>query len=123
MSNLISYKGYRATVEYSAEDGMLIGSVVGIRDSLNFHGHTVAEITQSFHDSIDGYLDMCKKLGRSPDKEYKGSFNVRMSPQLHRRAVMAAESNGMTLNQFVQRAVEKQLNPSPARHLRLRHAP
>lgn len=123
MTIFMNYKGYCGAVQYSDEDSLMVGTVLGIRDSLNFHGQTVAEITQSFHDSIDGYLDMCKKLGRSPDKEYKGSFNVRMSPQLHRRAVIAAESNGMTLNQFVQRAVEKQLNPSPARHLRLRHAP
>lgn len=120
MNNAMSYKGYHATIEYSAEDGMLIGSVIGIRDSLNFHGTTVDEITQSFHDSIDGYLEMCKALGRSPDKEYRGTFNVRLTPELHREAAIAAECNGMTLNQFVQRAIESQVNPKPQRRFRLR---
>ena len=92
---------------------MLIGSVIGIQDSLNFHGTTIDEITQAFHDSIDGYLEMCEALGRSPDKEYKGSFNVRIAPDLHRQAAIAAECSGMTLNQFVQQAIEDKLNPDP----------
>lgn len=113
MGNAMKYKGYHATIEYCAEDEMLIGSVIGIQDSLNFHGTTISEITQAFHDSIDGYLEMCKMLGRSPDKEYKGSFNVRLTPDLHRKAAIRAESNGQTLNQFVQQAIENQLDPDP----------
>lgn len=113
MSNSMKYKGYHAAIEYSSEDGMLIGSVIGIQDSLNFHGTTIDEITQAFHDSIDGYLEMCEALGRSPDKEYKGSFNVRIAPDLHRQAAIAAECSGMTLNQFVQQAIEDKLNPDP----------
>lgn len=114
MSNTINYKGYHATIEYSAEDGLLVGSVVGIRDSLHFHGFTVDEITKSFHDSIDGYLEMCNAIGRSPDKTYKGSFNVRISPDLHRRAAVSAECSGLTLNQFVQKAIEDKLCPATA---------
>lgn len=111
MANTMKYKGYSATIEYSAEDGLLIGSVIGIQDSLNFHGTTIPEITQAFYDSIDGYLDMCKRMDRCPDKPYKGSFNVRIPAELHRKAAIEAESNGMTLNQFVQRAIEKHIDP------------
>ena len=115
MANSMKYKGYHATIEYSSEDGMLVGSVIGIQDSLNFHGTTVSEITQAFHDSIDGYLEMCEMLGRSPDKEYRGSFNVRISSELHRKAAVAAECSGVTLNQFVQQAIESKINPDPYR--------
>lgn len=111
MANMLKYKGYHGSVAFSAEDNLLVGSVIGIRDSLNFHGNSIEEITQSFHDSIDGYLEMCEALGLSPDKEYKGSFNVRISPDLHRQAALTAEQEGVTLNQFVQKAIESQLLP------------
>lgn len=112
MANLLKYKGYHGSIAFSAEDNLLVGSVIGIRDSLNFHGSSIEEVTQSFHDSIDGYLEMCEALGRSPDKEYKGSFNVRISPDLHRQAALTAEEEGISLNQFIQQAIEDHLAPS-----------
>ncbi len=110
MSNLICYKDYHASIEFSAEDGMFIGSVIGVRDSLNFHGFSVQEITQAFHDCVDGYLDLCESLGRSPDKEYKGSFNIRIPSGIHRAADLEARKEGVSLNQFVQSAIELKLS-------------
>ncbi|MCD8051793.1 MAG: type II toxin-antitoxin system HicB family antitoxin [Clostridiales bacterium] len=109
MSNVMQYKGYHGKIEFSSEDNLFIGSVVGVNDSLNFHGSTVEELRQSFHDCIDDYLEMCEALGRSPDKEYKGSFNVRVGPELHRQAAIAAEKTGISLNQYVQDAIELKL--------------
>lgn len=111
MSNTLKYRGYHGQIEFSAEDNLFIGHVIGIQDSLNFHGSSIDEITSSFHDCIDGYLEMCKTFGREPDKEYKGSFNVRISPQLHRSAAVQAEAAGKSLNQFIQEAIEEKLSP------------
>lgn len=113
MSNTLKYRGYHGQIEFSAEDNLFIGHVIGIQDSLNFHGSSIDEITSSFHDCIDGYLEMCKTFGREPDKEYKGSFNVRISPQLHRSAAVQAEAAGKSLNQFIQEAIEEKLSPDP----------
>lgn len=111
MANILKYKGYHGSIEFSAEDNMLIGSVIGIQDSLNFHGHSIEEITQSFHDCIDGYLEMCAAFGRSPDKVYKGSFNIRIPQDLHRQAAIMAETEGISLNQFIQQAIEERVKP------------
>lgn len=111
MTNTLTYKGYLGSISFSAEDNLLIGSVVGIQDSLNFHGTSIEEVTQSFHDCIDGYLEMCEAFGRRPDKVYKGSFNVRISPRLHQQVAQAAEKSGLSLNQFVQQALEEKVNP------------
>lgn len=111
MNNLLKYKGYHGTVDYSAEDSMLIGYVIGIRDSLNYHGFSIDQITESFHNCIDSYLEMCERYGRSPDKEYRGSFNIRITPELHREAAIAAELAGISLNQFVQEAIEEKARP------------
>lgn len=114
MANILKYKGYIGTVEFNTDDNLLIGSVIGVQDSLNFHGNSIDEITQSFHDCIDGYLGMCEAFGRSPDKSYKGSFNIRLTPELHREAAIAAEGNGISLNQFIQNAIEDHLSATVA---------
>ena len=111
MANTLKYRGYHGQIEFSAEDNLFVGHVIGIQGSLNFHGSSIDEITVSFHDCIDGYLEMCKTFGREPDKEYKGSFNVRISPPLHRSAAIQAEAEGKSLNQFIQEAIEEKLSP------------
>ncbi len=107
MNGLMEYKGYHAKIEYSAEDSCLVGKTLGINDTLVFEGDTVQEIEQCFHDSVDDYLKLCQCIGKAPDKEYKGSFNVRLSPELHKQAFLATERRNMTLNQFVSEAVSR----------------
>ena len=100
MKNMLEYKNYHAKIEFDEEDMLFVGEVFGIQDSLNFHGTTIEELVENFHQSIDNYLEMCRELGRKPDKEFKGSFNVRIDQELHRKAAFAADRNGMTLNQI-----------------------
>lgn len=112
MKNMLEYKGYHAKIEFDEEDMLFVGTVFGIQDSLNFHGATVQELIDSFHQSIDNYLEMCEELGRKPDKEFKGSFNVRIGQELHRQAVFAADRSGMTLNQYVEKAIRAAVSKS-----------
>lgn len=107
MSSMLEYKGYHASIEYDADDNIFVGEVFGIVDSLNFHGTTVEELKQVFEQSVDNYLELCKKIGKNPDKEFRGSFNVRISPELHRKAALAAAKQKITLNQYVLKAIER----------------
>lgn len=117
MSNMLSYKGYHASVEYDAEDEILVGTVFGVRDTLAFHGSSIPELTETFHDCIDTYLQICAEQGLSPDKQYRGSFNIRISPELHRKAALAAEQNGISLNQLIQEAIEDRVTASAYRNV------
>ena len=101
MNTLMEYKGYHAKSYFDADEKIFIGEVVGIDDSLNFHGYSVSELEEMFHQSIDNYLDLCRQIGKEPNKEYRGMFNVRISPELHRLAVMEAANRNITLNQLV----------------------
>ena len=105
MKNMLEYKGYHAKIEFDKEDMLMVGSVFGIQDVLAFHGTNIQEIVDNFHQSIDNYLEMCAEFGRNPDKEFKGSFNVRIDPELHRQAALEADRSGMTLNQYVEKAI------------------
>lgn len=112
MSNMPYYKGYHASVEYDADDGILVGTVFGVRDILAFHGSSNQELLDAFHDCIDTYLQVCAEQGISPDKEYKGSFNIRIPSDLHRQAALTAEQEGISLNQLIQQAIEERVAPS-----------
>lgn len=101
VKSMMEYKGYHAAFRFDAEDEVFCGHVVGIQDSLNFYGTTVEELKTMFHQSIDDYLELCEKTGKKPDKEYRGMFNVRISPEVHYAAVLEAEDRNISLNQLV----------------------
>ena len=105
-SDLMTYKNYRAIIAYSEEDNLFIGEVIGLTDSLNFHGRSIDELENSFHDSIENYLDLCAQIGKEPEKEFTGCFNVRTSSEIHKKAAIYAAEHGITLNQAVCRAME-----------------
>lgn len=110
MKSMLEYKGYHATVLYDADDELFIGEVFGITDSLNFHGSSIDELKEMFANSIDNYLNLCKHLGKTPEKEFKGSFNVRIPVDLHKQIAMLAAQEQITLNQYVVNALNKSVS-------------
>ena len=112
-SDFMKYKDYRATISYDENDNIFVGEVFGVSDSLNFHGRSIQELETSFHDCIENYLEYCKQVGKEPQKEFSGSFNVRVSPEIHEHASEYAVKNGISLNQVVSLAIEKFLSVNP----------
>ena len=106
MKNTMEYKGYVGNVEFSEEDEVFFGKVIGIRSLISYEGATAKELIKDFHDAVDDYLALCEAEGKDPEKAYKGSFNIRISPELHKQAVRCAESNQMSLNSFVEKALK-----------------
>lgn len=107
MNSMLEYKGYHAAITYDADDELFVGEVFGINDSLSFHGKSIEELKQMFANSIDNYLDMCKHYGKEPEKEFKGSFNVRIPSELHKQIALLAAQEKITLNQYVINALSK----------------
>lgn len=105
MNSMLEYKGYHAAVNYDADDDLFVGEVFGLTDSLNFHGTSIEELKQSFHDSVDNYLELCRQIGKEPEKEYKGAFNIRITPALHRQISLLANQEKISLNQYVANAL------------------
>jgi len=104
---MLEYKGYIGTIE--AEDGVFFGRVARLRDVITFEGSTFAEVEQAFHESIDDYLAFCAERGEPPDRPYSGRIPLRISPETHRRAAMHAQSEGLSLNQWIARRIESGL--------------
>ncbi len=108
--NVLRYRGYCAMPEYRPEDQVIYGYILGITDLVDFYSENAKDIEKEFHSAVDDYLDFCKEIEKKPQKAYSGSFNVRIDPELHRQAAIAAELSGTTLNKFVAEAIEKSLN-------------
>ncbi len=110
MSQTLQYKGYDGSVLYSAEDRTLHGRVVGIRDAVTYEGRNVSSLERNFKAAVDEYLNFCKEEGKTPDTPFKGSFNVRLGRDLHKRAALYAEEHDQKLNAVVHDALEKYLS-------------
>lgn len=106
-NSMLEYKGYHATITYDADDELFIGEVFGINDSLNFHGTSIPELKAMFKQSIDNYLELCQRIGKEPEKEFKGVFNVRISPELHKQIAILAAQKDISLNQCVSNALKE----------------
>lgn len=102
MNNTMEYKGYVGSVEFSEEDCLFFGKVIGIRALLSYEGSTAAELVSDFHGAVDDYLALCETEGREPERAFKGSFNVRISPELHKKLVVQATSHQMSLNSYIE---------------------
>jgi predicted HicB family RNase H-like nuclease len=109
-SNYVHYKDYVGSVEFSEADGVFHGKVVGIKSLISFEGDSVDAIIEDFHNAVDEYLAFCAETGKQPEKPFKGSFNVRISTDLHRKAALAASVPGISLNALVEEAIRQTVN-------------
>src|ERR1700723_1820743 len=91
MSQTLHHNGYDGSVEYNAEDRILYGSLLGIRDMVTYEGSDVDSLEANFKAAIEEYLAFCEAEGKTPDRPFKGSFNVRVGADLHKRAALFAE--------------------------------
>lgn len=105
--NAMKYKGYAARIEFDADDRIFVGHLAGIRDIVGFHGSSVAELEAAFHEAVDDYLAACLKLGQQPHKPASGKLLLRVPPEIHSAAIMAAESEGKSLNQWATHVLEE----------------
>jgi len=105
--NVMTYKGYQARIEYDDDDGLFVGRIAGISDIVGFHGESVPALRAAFEEAADDYLEACAKVGKEPQKPYSGKVMLRVAPETHRRAAVAAELAGKSLNQWSEAALER----------------
>ena len=108
--DFLEYKGYKGSVEYSKEDNCLFGKVQGMSKALIlYEGNTLDELRKDFEDGVDSYLEACKADDVEPAKPYSGRLNLRMSSELHSRVAAFVAATGMTINDFINKAIQNEL--------------
>jgi len=107
MTNIMKYKKYVATVELDAEAGLFHGEIINLSDVVTFQGRSVDELRQAFKESVEDYLEACAEFGKEPEKPFTGQFVVRLRPEVHRSAVLAAKIENKSLNAWVAEKLEQ----------------
>lgn len=109
MKNTMEYKGYVGSVEFVEEKTCFFGTVLGISTEISYEGESAWKLITNFHTAVDDYLTRCKEAGLQPETAYNGTINLRVTPELHKQAALAAIDKGISLNQFIEVAVQSAL--------------
>ena len=105
MSSTMTHKGQTARIEFDDRDNILVGRLVGITDVVSFHAESVAELRAAFEEAVDDYLETCARIGIAPQQPASGKMMLRVAPEVHSAALMAAQAAGVSLNQWAARVL------------------
>ena len=109
--NTMSYKGYTAKVEFDERDNIFVGRILGIGSIISFHGETVVELRADFENAVGDYLRECKERGTKPEKTASGKLTLRVPPEIHGKALVAAQAAGKSLEQWATEVLEGAVGP------------
>jgi predicted HicB family RNase H-like nuclease len=109
MTDRLVFEDFIGSVHFSSSDDIFYGKLEGIPDLITFEGASVEELKTAFQEAVSDYKELCEKTGRNSKRSFKGSFNVRIDPKLHELAFIKATKEGLSLNQFVQQTLKKEL--------------
>ena len=108
--NILKYKEFEGTAEVDVERGVCRGKLLFIDDLITYEAESPKQLQAEFEASVDDYLETCRLVGKEPQRPFRGMFNVRVSPALHRQAALRAAREGVALNEVVVRALDTFLN-------------
>lgn len=105
--NTMIYRGYTARIEFDDRNGLMIGHLLGIVDVVGFHADNVHELRAAFEEAVDDYIETCAKIGKQPEKPASGKLMLRVPPEVHGAALVAAQAAGKSLNQWATEVLKK----------------
>ena len=106
----LKYKGYIGSLHYSKEDKTFWGKLELINSLVTFEAQNANELESAFHEAVDEYIETCKAQNINPEKPFKGVFNIRIKPEIHKAAYQKAKEEGVSLNKLIEESLYKALN-------------
>ncbi len=100
VTNVMTYRGHAARVEFYAADEIFVGHLAGIDDVIAFHADSAAGLKAAFQGAVDDYVATCERVGKPAEKPYSGKMMLRVAPEVHARAALAAQLSGKSMNQW-----------------------
>ena len=70
MEQFLAYRGYRGTINFSAELQCFYGKIDDISLLVCYEGDTRTSLEEAFARAVDDYLLNCARLGRTPERPY-----------------------------------------------------
>ncbi len=108
--NTLKYKDYLGVVEFDSDAQLFHGEVINTRDVITFQGDSVKSLQQAFIDSIEDYLAFCAERDEQPERPFSGKLHIRLDPETHRAAYLAAKHAGISLNHWISQAIAHSAN-------------
>jgi len=115
MKDIIKYKDFVGSLHFDSDDEIFYGKLEGVDDMITFEGASVRELKSTFKEAVEDYLNICEEIGKPVYKSFKGTFNIRINPELHKKAAKKSVELGISLNQFVERAISEMIENSKDR--------
>ncbi|MBR4325136.1 MAG: type II toxin-antitoxin system HicB family antitoxin [Bacteroidales bacterium] len=109
MDNILKYKDFIGTVNFSAEDGVFYGKIEGIKSMVSFEGETVHDLEEDFKTAVDDYIEYCQRHNITPHKSYTGKITIKITPAEHSTIAAIAKNRGISVNAFVKNAISREL--------------
>jgi predicted HicB family RNase H-like nuclease len=110
MNSLMNYKGFAARIEFSADDNVFVGQLIGIDDIVMFEAETVDELKTAFEEAVDFHIEVCKKTDKKAKKTYSGELLFNLPAELHARIAEAAANKGVSINEFGKEVFESAIS-------------
>lgn len=102
----LTFNGFEGSAEIDTDRQVCRGKLLFIPDLVTYEADSPRDLQAAFQDTVADYVETCATLGREPHKPYRGSFNVRVQPELHRAATVRAAHDDVSLNDVVVRALD-----------------
>lgn len=107
MNNILSIDGYKAVISYDPETDMFRGEFIDLNGGADFYASDVITLKNEAQTSLRIFLEECKERGIEPKKQFSGKFVLRVSPETHHAAALAAQASGISLNQWAANVITK----------------
>ena len=101
MNNVADINGEKAIITFDPDIQMLRGEFIGLNGGADFYAENVQDLIAEGRKSLAIYLDMCREKNIEPRRKFSGKFNVRLTPDDHAAAVIAAAASGKSLNEWI----------------------
>jgi predicted HicB family RNase H-like nuclease len=104
VSTTVSYRGYDGSIIHDAQDSLYHGKILGIRDTVIYHGDTPEEAETIFHEVVDSYLSDFEAEGNQPPKPF-ASLPTNLPHELQLKAALFAHEHHLDLESVFQSAL------------------
>jgi predicted HicB family RNase H-like nuclease len=105
--NTMTINGYQAVISFDSDIQMFRGEFVGLNGGADFYAKDVEGLRREGEISLRVFLEACAQDGVYPHKHFSGKFSLRVAPELHEAAAIAAAASGQSLNQWAAEAIRQ----------------
>ena len=112
----LHFDGFEGSAEIDTDRQVCRGKLLFIADLVTYEAESPRDLQAAFEEAVADYVATCRELGREAQKPFRGGFQVRVNPELHRAAAVRAARDDVSLNDVMVRALDCYIHGSGEVH-------